>query len=210
MILLNNYSKNFQKIELLLFMIVSLKKEKTYPKKPFITSTLQQSAQNELGFPVKLTMDTAQKLYEGGFITYMRTDSTFISDEFQNNLKMYIDGKYGDNYYQRSKEKKVKGAQEAHEAIRPTNLEVIPDVDEIQLKLYDFIKRRTITSHMKPAEYDVYRIKMKNNVLEKEEIGYFTAKNKILTFPDIYSMVNKKKILIMKIIVKIILKINIY
>ena len=170
----------------------SLKKEKTYPKKPFITSTLQQSAQNELGFPVKMTMDTAQKLYEGGFITYMRTDSTFISDEFQNNLKMYIDGKYGDNYYQRSKEKKVKGAQEAHEAIRPTNLEIIPDVDEIQLKLYDFIKRRTITSHMKPAEYDVYRIKMKNNVLEKEEIGYFTAKNKILTFPG-YLLYGKQK-----------------
>lgn len=170
----------------------SLKKEKTYPKKPFITSTLQQSAQNELGFTVKMTMDTAQRLYEGGFITYMRTDSTFISDEFQNNLKIYIDEKYGDNYYQRSKEKKVKGAQEAHEAIRPTNLEIIPDVDEIQLKLYDFIKRRTITSHMKPAEYDVYRIKMKNNVLEKEEIGYFTAKNKILIFPG-YLLYGKQK-----------------
>ena len=64
----------------------SKKKDKTYPKKPFITSTLQQSAQNELGFPVKMTMDLAQKLYENGHITYMRTDSTFISEEFQEKL----------------------------------------------------------------------------------------------------------------------------
>jgi len=161
----------------------SLKKEKTYPKKPFITSTLQQSAQNELGFPVKMTMDTAQKLYEGGHITYMRTDSTFISEDFQKVLNDHIEGKYGEGFYQKSKEKKVKGAQEAHEAIRPTNIETIPDVDEVQMKLYNFIKKRTITSHMKPAEYDVFKIKMKNSILEREDIGYFTAKNKILTFP---------------------------
>jgi DNA topoisomerase I len=159
----------------------SLKKEKSYPKKPFITSTLQQSAQNELGFPVKMTMDTAQKLYEGGYITYMRTDSTFISEDFQKVLTTHIDEKYGEGYYQKSKEKKVKGAQEAHEAIRPTNLDMIPNVDEIQMKLYHFIKKRTITSHMKPAEYDVYRIKMNNE--STKGIGYFSAKNKILTLP---------------------------
>ena len=170
----------------------SLKKEKTYPKKPFITSTLQQSAQNELGFPVKMTMDTAQRLYEGGHITYMRTDSTYVSEDFQKIIKSHVDEKYGDEYYQRSKEKKVKGAQEAHEAIRPTNLDNIPDVDEVQLKLYNFIKRRTITSHMKPAEYDVYRIKMKNKMLEKKELGYFTSKNKVLTFPG-YLLYGKRK-----------------
>ena len=161
----------------------SLKKEKSYPKKPFITSTLQQSAQNELGFPVKMTMDTAQRLYEGGHITYMRTDSTFISEDFQKTLNDHIDNKYGEGFYQKSKEKKVKGAQEAHEAIRPTNIDTIPDLEEVQMKLYNFIKKRTITSHMKPAEYDVFRIKMKNDLLLKEEIGYFTAKNKVLTFP---------------------------
>ena len=170
----------------------SLKKEKTYPKKPFITSTLQQSAQNELGFPVKMTMDTAQRLYEGGHITYMRTDSTYVSEDFQKIIKSHVDEKYGDEYYQRSKEKKVKGAQEAHEAIRPTNLDNVPDVDEVQLKLYNFIKRRTITSHMKPAEYDVYRIKMKNKMLEKKELGYFTSKNKVLTFPG-YLLYGKRK-----------------
>ncbi len=71
------------------------KKDKTYPKKPFITSTLQTSAQNELGFPVKMTMDLAQKLYENGHITYMRTDSTFISEEFQEKIKSHV----GDTYY---------------------------------------------------------------------------------------------------------------
>jgi len=170
----------------------SLKKEKSYPKKPFITSTLQQAAQNELGFPVKMTMDTAQRLYEGGHITYMRTDSTFISEDFQKTLNDHIEKKYGEGYYQKSKEKKVKGAQEAHEAIRPTNLDTIPDVDEVQMKLYNFIKKRTITSHMKPAEYDVFRIKMKNDLLLKEEIGYFTAKNKVLTFPG-YLLYGKNK-----------------
>ena len=170
----------------------TLKKEKTYPKKPFITSTLQQSAQNELGFPVKMTMDTAQRLYEGGHITYMRTDSTYVSEDFQKIIKSHVDEKYGNEYYQRSKEKKVKGAQEAHEAIRPTNLDNVPDVDEVQLKLYNFIKRRTITSHMKPAEYDVYRIKMKNKMLEKKELGYFTSKNKVLTFPG-YLLYGKRK-----------------
>ena len=161
----------------------SLKKEKSYPKKPFITSTLQQSAQNELGFPVKMTMDTAQRLYEGGHITYMRTDSTFISEDFQKILNNHIENKYGEGFYQKSKEKKVKGAQEAHEAIRPTNLDTIPDLEEVQMKLYNFIKKRTITSHMKPAEYDVFRIKMKNKILQDKELGYFTAKNKVLTFP---------------------------
>tara|TARA_B110000971_G_scaffold84234_2_gene86456 strand:+ start:2025 stop:4103 length:2079 start_codon:yes stop_codon:yes gene_type:complete len=161
----------------------SLKKEKSYPKKPFITSTLQQSAQNELGFPVKMTMDTAQRLYEGGHITYMRTDSTFISEDFQKILNNHIENKYGEGLYQKSKEKKVKGAQEAHEAIRPTNLDTIPDLEEVQMKLYNFIKKRTITSHMKPAEYDVFRIKMKNKMLQDKELGYFTAKNKVLTFP---------------------------
>jgi DNA topoisomerase-1 len=170
----------------------SLKKEKSYPKKPFITSTLQQAAQNELGFPVKMTMDTAQRLYEGGHITYMRTDSTFISEDFQKTLNDHIENKYGKDFYQKSKEKKVKGAQEAHEAIRPTNLDTIPDVEEVQMKLYNFIKKRTITSHMKPAEYDVFRIKMKNDLLLKEDIGYFTAKNKVLTFPG-YLLYGKNK-----------------
>jgi DNA topoisomerase I len=156
-------------------------KEKSYPKKPFITSTLQQSAQNELGFSVSMTMEIAQKLYEGGHITYMRTDSTFISEEFQDKLKETIKQDYGDNIYQKSKEKKVKGAQEAHEAIRPTNITMLPSIDGNQMKLYQFILKRTITSHMKPAEYDIYKIKLHNELTET--YGYFTTKYRQLQFP---------------------------
>tara|TARA_B100002051_G_C16743057_1_gene645592 strand:- start:1853 stop:3916 length:2064 start_codon:yes stop_codon:yes gene_type:complete len=156
-------------------------KDKSYPKKPFITSTLQQSAQNELGFNVKTTMDTAQRLYEAGHITYMRTDSTFISEEFQDKLNKHITEEFGTNYYQKANEKKVKGAQEAHEAIRPTQIDTVPDIDGIDLRLYNFIKKRTITSHMKPAEYDVYTIQLQNKLIK--DIGYFTTKYKNLIFP---------------------------
>ena len=157
------------------------KKDKSYPKKPFITSTLQQTSQNELGFPVKMTMDLAQKLYENGHITYMRTDSTFVSEEFQEKIHEYV----GDKYYQKPNEKKVKGAQEAHEAIRPTMLKGEPDVPSEQLRLYNLIFKRTITSHMKPAEYDVYRIKLSNK--ETKEFGYFTTNYRQMTFPGFLS-----------------------
>ena len=157
------------------------KKDKSYPKKPFITSTLQQTSQNELGFPVKMTMDLAQKLYENGHITYMRTDSTFVSEEFQEKIHEYV----GDKYYQKPNEKKVKGAQEAHEAIRPTMLKGEPEVPSEQLRLYNLIFKRTITSHMKPAEYDVYRIKLSNK--ETKEFGYFTTNYRQMTFPGFLS-----------------------
>jgi DNA topoisomerase-1 len=159
----------------------TVKEDKSYSKKPFITSTLQQCAQNELGFPVKMTMDLAQRLYENGHITYIRTDSTFISEDFQRTIHKYIDDKYDDTYYQTPNEKKVKGAQEAHEAIRPTNLYDIPVIDETQMKLYKFILKRTITSHMKPAEYDVYKINLSNK--STECFGNFHTTIRHLTFP---------------------------
>ena len=140
MILLKNFSNYSRKIKLLRFTDSTKKKDKTRPKKPFITSTLQTSAQNELGYPVKMTMDLAQKLYENGHITYMRTDSTFISDEFQEKIKSHV----GDTYYQKPNEKKVKGAQEAHEAIRPTKINSNPDVSFEELKLYNMIVKRTV------------------------------------------------------------------
>ena len=166
------------------------KKDKTYPKKPFITSTLQQTAQNELGFPVSMTMDIAQKLYENGHITYMRTDSTFISEDFQKNIQSYIQETYESEYYDAPNEKKVKGAQEAHEAIRPTklirNLELIDE----HKKLYQLIFKRTITSHMKPAEYDVYQIHLTNQ--NTKERGYFTTNYRQLIFPG-YLIYNGKE-----------------
>ena len=176
------------------FEIISKKisKDKSYPKKPFITSTLQQSAQNELGFPVKMTMNIAQKLYESGFITYMRTDSTFISEEFVSTLKKNIKNNYGKEFYQKPKEKKIKGAQEAHEAIRPTNLNNdISDLDQNETKLYNFIVKRTITSYMKPAEYNIYHLKLSNNITSN--IGYFLLKQKQLTFQG-YLIYNNKNL----------------
>ena len=163
------------------------KKDKTYPKKPFITSTLQQTAQNELGFPVKMTMDIAQKLYENGHITYMRTDSTFVSEDFQTKINEYV----GEKYYQKPNEKKVKGAQEAHEAIRPTVLQGEPDVTPEELRLYKLIFKRTITSHMKPAEYDVYRIQLNNK--ETKDFGYFTTNYRQMTFPGFLSYGKKEE-----------------
>ena len=176
------------------FLISSQKKsnEKLYPKKPFITSSLQQAAQNELGFSVKVTMDLAQKLYEAGFITYMRTDSTFISNEFVEKLNKFISDSYGNNYFQLSKEKKIKGAQEAHEAIRPTNLKNdTSDLEPSQLKLYNFILKRTVTSHMKPSESTVYHLKLIND--NTVENGYFSLKEKQVTFLG-YLIYNNKKL----------------
>ena len=178
--------KLFKKNRMFQVFNSSKKKEKTYPKKPLITSTLQQAAQSELGYPVKMTMDLAQKLYENGHITYMRTDSTFISEEFQEKIQGYV----GDKYYQKPYEKKVKGAQEAHEAIRPTRLNKEVDVTSEEQKLYNLIFKRTITSHMKPAEYDVYQIQLNNE--KTKEYGYFTTKYRQLIFPGYLSYGKKE------------------
>jgi len=192
----NDFIKNlFQKFILNKnFKILSNKKlkDKSYPKKPFITSSLQQSAQNELGFSVKNTMNLAQKLYESGFITYMRTDSIFISNEFQLKLNDFISKSYGKEYFQKPKNKKIKGAQEAHEAIRPTNLyNDTSDLDDYELKLYNFILKRTITSYMKPADYIIYHVKLIND--NTNDIGYFLLKEKQLIFSG-YLIYNNKNI----------------
>ena len=157
---------------------------KKYPGIPFITSSLQQNAQNELGFPVKMTMDIAQKLFENGKITYMRTDSTFISPDFQKTIERKISNDYSEEYYQKysAKAKKVKGAQEAHECIRPTDIthELNDKWQETEIKLYNLIKKRTIISHMKPALYNVLTIDLKNVKIDK--IGIFRGKYKSLKF----------------------------
>jgi DNA topoisomerase-1 len=156
--------------------------DKKSPPQPFITSTLQQVAQNELGFPIKMTMDIAQKLYENGKITYMRTDSTFIADEFKTQIKNKVIQDYGSEYYKHHKPKKVKGAQEAHECIRPTDLHTVlsdgyTDKDK---KLYQLILKRTITSHMKQAIYDVCKIDLMNDITRN--IGYYQGTTKSLAF----------------------------
>ena len=165
--------------------------EKSYSPPPLITSTLQQSAQQELGYSVKMTMAIAQKLYENGKITYMRTDSAFISNGFKKSLKQNIDLNYGENYYLNRVTKKVKGAQEAHECIRPTNLdtELSNNYKECDKKLYELIKRRTVISHMQPAIYDVMTIDLTNDLLKI--FGFFRAKIKSLKFDGYLKYLDK-------------------
>ena len=159
-----------------------ISEEKSYPDKPFITSSLQQTAQNSLGFTVKKTMNIAQKLYENGKITYMRTDCTFISKEFSDTLDIFISEKFGQEYYNLPKVKKVKGAQEAHEAIRPTNIntKLSDNYEQDDIKLYNLILKRTIQSHMKPAIYNVNTIQLVNE--NTKSIGYFISKQKEIKF----------------------------
>src|SRR5687767_4730319 len=149
---------------------VTTKERKRNATPPFITSKLQQDASRKFGFPVKKTMMVAQKLYEGielgsegavGLITYMRTDSTRVSDAALNEVRGYIGGVYGDQYlpgkpnFYRSK----KGAQDAHEAIRPTDVTRTPDslaskLGPDELKLYRLIWQRFIASQMTAAIFD--------------------------------------------------------
>ena len=168
-----------------LFKVIDNKinEEKKYPDKPFITSSLQQSAQKSCNFNVKKTMDIAQKLYENGLITYMRTDSTIVSEDFQRLLNDKITNDYGQEYYNCPLVKKVKGSQEAHECIRPTKLNNEIDEDKFskdEIKLYYLIYDRTIKSHMKPALYNVNSIKLTNS--NTNDIGYFTSKQKEIKF----------------------------
>ncbi len=132
---------------------------RTRPGAPFITSTLQQAASTRLGFSVKKTMTLAQRLYEAGYITYMRTDSTNLSTEAVGACRDYIGQKHGARYlpekpnvYAAKKE-----AQEAHEAIRPSNVGTVADfvtgVDDDAVRLYDLIWRQFVACQMTPAEY---------------------------------------------------------
>src|SRR5690606_29766076 len=123
---------------------------KRSPAPPFTTSTLQQEASRKLGFSVMQTMMVAQKLYEAGKISYMRTDSVNLSDEARNGAMKQIETAYGKNFIQPRKFKtKSSSAQEAHEAIRPTDFSVTnPGMDRNAQRLYELIWRRAIASQM--------------------------------------------------------------
>ena len=135
---------------------VTKKPSKKTPAPPFTTSTLQQEASRKLGFSVAQTMSTAQRLYEAGFITYMRTDSVNLSDAAIANAKSEISSCYGSAYsHPRNYKTKTKGAQEAHEAIRPSYIdkhEVSAGIEE--MRLYELIWKRTIASQMSDAELE--------------------------------------------------------
>ena len=140
------------------FSISSLKKKpaKKSPSAPFTTSTLQQEASRKLGFTVGQTMSVAQKLYESGKITYMRTDSVNLSGDAVKSASHYIESTFGADYSQtRSYSTKSKGAQEAHEAIRPTNLaNSSVEGERNQMRLYDLIWKRVIASQMSDAQLE--------------------------------------------------------
>lgn len=126
------------------------------PSPPFTTSTLQQSASNRLGLSPRSTMSLAQRLYENGSITYMRTDSLNLSNQALQDMAGYVKNKFGNKYHQlRTFKASTAGAQEAHEAIRPTNIaQSEAGGDDQQRKLYDLIWRRTLSSQMAPARLE--------------------------------------------------------
>ncbi len=141
------------------------------PAAPFITSTLQQEANRKLSLSSKETMQVAQKLYEQGFITYMRTDSTFLSQEAVKAARDCITSKYGKEYLPPQPinyaAKKVKGAQEAHEAIRPSGQSFVsPDetgLSGLEFKLYDLIWKRTVACQMVDAKQKQVHVKIKSD-----------------------------------------------
>lgn len=174
------------------FIVNSIEKKvrKKEAKMPFITSTLQQEASTKLGFGAKKTMQIAQKLYEGialaggspeGLISYMRTDSTRLSDVFVKDAEDYIEATFGKEYKGKARQKNNENAQDAHEAIRPTNVNNTPEavkeyLTNDQYKLYKLIYSRTMASLMAPSKSDVVNAQILSDGCE------FSANGSILRF----------------------------
>ena len=175
----NSFLDGFKNAE---FIVNSVKKSPLLkkPAPPFTTSTMQQEAARKLGFNVSRTMQTAQRLYEAGHITYMRTDSVILSETAQNSIKNAIEKKFGSNYHQsRNFSNKSKNAQQAHEAVRPTNfLNNIQNLDADQSNLYDLIWRRSVASQMSDAKVDKTTVKIKSNNHE----GLFQSDGEVIKF----------------------------
>lgn len=158
---------------------IQVKPSKRTPAAPFTTSTLQQEASRKLGYSVGKTMLLAQKLYESGKITYMRTDSINLSDTAMADIEKEIHGSYGKQYYQPRKYKnKNESAQEAHEAIRPTYMSQHTVEDDDARRLYELIWKRTIASQMSDAEFEktIAKINISTN---KDQL---TATGEVLKF----------------------------
>jgi DNA topoisomerase-1 len=176
---------------------VEEREQRRQPNPPYTTSTMQQEASLRLYFKPKKTMSLAQHLYEGiemgarghqGLITYMRTDSTRISDEAQSKVKSYIESEYGQPYVGRGRTGKVKATtQDAHEAIRPTDVTLTPQIVKPyltpdQFKLYNLIWRRFVASFMTPAVFDTIRV----DILAAQYV--FRATGSHLKFPGFYAV----------------------
>ncbi|MCC8397852.1 MAG: type I DNA topoisomerase [Rickettsia endosymbiont of Labidopullus appendiculatus] len=187
-------SKNFH------VAVLEKKQQKRQPQPPFITSSLQQEAARKLGFTAKKTMQIAQKLYEGmdignetiGLITYMRTDGTTLASEAVEQIRQLIHKNFGDKYLpasQRVYKSKAKNAQEAHEAIRPTDVTLLPEklkdkLDKDYYRLYDLIWKRTIACQMENVIIDLVVAQLDTE--EKE----FTARatGSIIAFDGFYKI----------------------
>ena len=164
------------------FTVSSVKKNPLTkkPAPPFTTSTMQQEAARKLGFNVSRTMQTAQKLYEAGHITYMRTDSVTLSNTALESIEKAISKKFGSNYSQsRVFSNKNKNAQQAHEAVRPTSfLKNIENLDADQTNLYDLIWRRTVASQMSDAKVDKTTVKINSS----KHDGVFQSDGEVVKF----------------------------
>jgi DNA topoisomerase-1 len=176
------------------------KEKRTHPAPPFITSTLQQEAWRKLRFTTRRTMVIAQQLYEGvnlgelgslGLITYMRTDSTNVASTALQEAAAYVRERFGAEYAPGSPRlytKKVKGAQEAHEAIRPTSIQLEPDavrkqLNQEQFRLYDLIWKRMLASQMTDAVFDATTVEIDADSV-KSDVGYaFRVLGSVLKFP---------------------------
>ena len=169
-----NISANFKVADL------TKKPAKKTPAPPFTTSTLQQEAARKLYFSVSKTMNMAQRLYEAGHITYMRTDSVNLSDEAKQGAAHEINHAYGEKYLKaRNYKGKSKGAQEAHEAIRPTHFENhTVNAERDQQRLYELIWKRAIASQMSDAQLERTNVKIEADKHDKQ----FTANGEILKF----------------------------
>ncbi|MBX2845520.1 MAG: type I DNA topoisomerase [Saprospiraceae bacterium] len=159
---------------------IQVKPSKRKPAPPFTTSTLQQEASRKLGYSVARTMSVAQRLYENGHITYMRTDSVNLSDLALNTAKKVITEEYGAEYSKTRKyTTKKAGAQEAHEAIRPTYINNITiEAERDQQRLYELIWKRTVASQMAEAELEKTTIKI--DVSNRDED--FSANGEVIKF----------------------------
>lgn len=171
---------------------VSVKPAVKSPAPPFTTSTLQQEAARRLGYTVSQTMMLAQKLYENGHITYMRTDSLNLSQEAIASISATIKATQGDRYLQpRQYHTSSKGAQEAHEAIRPTyaEIETLPDASAQEQRLYTLIRRRAIASQMADARLERTSVEILNDAND----AIFTATGEVVVFDGFLSVYDDER-----------------
>lgn len=169
---------------------VRVKPGKRTPAPPFTTSTLQQEASRKLGYGVARTMQIAQKLYENGHITYMRTDSVSLSETARADIQQAVSSMYGDRYHQsRTFKNKNESAQEAHEAIRPTYASKATINDPEWQRLYELIWKRTMASQMADAELEKTTVKIEIST-NKEEL---TATGEVLKFDGFLKVYREDK-----------------